>query len=163
MENTLDAQGKVWDLIKDIRIAMFVTQDAEGKLSARPMSAVNDEFSGSLWFMTAGDSPKLEDVRASPDVLVAYAEPKDQNYVSARGRAEIVKDKAKIRDLWSEADRVWFPNGPEESDIALIRVEVETAEYWDAPSATMVYVYGYAKARLTGKAPQMGENKKVAF
>ena len=163
MDNSLEAQGKVWDLIKDIRIAMFVTQDSAGKLSARPMSAVNDEFSGSLWFMTAGDSPKLEDVRASPDVLVAYSEPKNQNYVSARGKAEIVKDKTKVKELWSEMDRVWFPRGPDESDIALIRVEVESAEYWDAPSATMVYVYGYAKARLTGRPPDIGENKSVAF
>ena len=39
MDNSLEAQRKVWDLIKDIRIALFVTQDSAGKLSARPMSA----------------------------------------------------------------------------------------------------------------------------
>ena len=65
MERSLEARNKVWDLIKDIRVAMFVTQAADGKLSARPMSAVNKEFSGALWFMTAGDSPKLDEVRAS--------------------------------------------------------------------------------------------------
>jgi len=163
MERSLEARNKVWDLIKDIRVAMFVTQAADGKLSARPMSAVNKEFSGALWFMTAGDSPKLDEVRASQNVLVAYAEPKDQNYVSVRGKAEIVTDKAKIRELWSEAARVWFPKGPDESDIALIRMDVESAEYWDAPSATMVYAYGYVKARLTGEPPDIGETKKVGF
>lgn len=163
MEKSLEAQTKVWELIKDISIAMFVTQGDDGKLSARPMSAVNTEFSGALWFMTAGDSAKLEEVRASRNVLVAYAEPKDQNYVSARGRAEIVRDKAKIKEFWSEAARVWFPKGPDESDIALIRVDVESAEYWDAPSATMVYAYGYVKARLTGEPPDLGETKKVGF
>ncbi|MFT4096891.1 MAG: pyridoxamine 5'-phosphate oxidase family protein [Rhodoblastus sp.] len=163
MENSLEAQTKVWELIKDIRIAMFVTQGDDGKLSARPMSAVNTEFSGALWFMTAGDSAKLEDVRALRDVLVAYAEPKDQNYVSARGKAQIVKDKAKVKEFWSEAARVWFPKGPDESDIALIKVDVESAEYWDAPNATMVYAYGYVKARLTGEPPKLGETKKVEF
>lgn len=163
MDRSIEAQMKVWDLIKDISIAMFVTQASDGRLAARPMSAVNTEFSGALWFMTAGDSPKLDDVRTSRNVLVAYAEPKTQNYVSARGVAEIVKDKAKVKKFWSEAARVWFPNGPDESDIALIKVEVESAEYWDAPSAAMVYAYGYAKARLTGEPPKLGEIKKVGF
>ncbi|HPG04528.1 MAG: pyridoxamine 5'-phosphate oxidase family protein [Rhodoblastus sp.] len=163
MDQSIEARQKVWDLIKNIRVAMFVTQDSDGRLAARPMSAVNKTFDGALWFMTAGDSAKLDELRASTNVLVAYAEPKDQNYVSARGRAEIVRDQAKVREFWSEAARVWFPGGPEESDIALIKVEVDSAEYWDAPSAMMVYVYGYAKARLTGEPPDLGETRKVGF
>ncbi len=163
MEQSLESRQKVWDLIKNIRVAMLVTRDHDDALSARPMSAVNTEFEGALWFMTAGDSPKLEEIASAPDVLVAYAEPKDQHYVSVRGAATIVRDKARINAFWSEAARVWFPQGPDKSDIALIRVDVESAEYWDAPSATMVYVYGYAKARLTGTPPEIGENKKVGF
>ncbi|MFO1118016.1 MAG: pyridoxamine 5'-phosphate oxidase family protein [Beijerinckiaceae bacterium] len=161
--NSDAARAKVWELVKDIRAAMLVTRDAEGHMSARPMSAVNREFTDRLWFMTSADSPKLDEIRAVPLVLVAYSEPKDQNYVSVRGTARVVTDRDKIRELWTEAARVWFPKGPEESEIALIEVVVDTAEYWDAPSGAMVYAYGYAKARLTGKPPEIGENRKVTF
>jgi general stress protein 26 len=157
------SRKKVWDLVRDIRVAMLVTRDAQGAMSARPMSAVNKEFTDRLWFMTAGDSPKLDEIRAAPMALVAYAEPKNQSYVSVRGRARIVTDKDKVREFWSEAARVWFPKGPDESDIALIEVMVDTAEYWDAPSATMVYAYGYVKARLTGEPPDLGDNRTVEF
>ena len=157
------SRKKVWDLIKDIRAAMLVTRDANGAMSARPMSAANKEFTDRLWFMTRGDSPKLDEIRAESSVLVAYSEPKDQNYVSVRGAARIVTDKTKIKELWSEAARIWFPKGPDESDIALIEVTIDTAEYWDAPSAAMVYAYGYAKARLTGEPPHFGENETVKF
>jgi general stress protein 26 len=157
------SRKKIWDLIKDIRAAMLVTRDTQGAMSARPMSAVNKDFSDRLWFMTSADSPKLDEIRAVPLVLVAYAEPRDQNYVSVRGAARIVTDVDKIKELWSEAARVWFPRGPEKSNIALIEVMVDTAEYWDAPSATMVYAHGYAKARLTGEPPNIGENEKVEF
>jgi len=163
MNTSLEDQTKVWNLIKDIRIAMFVTQDSDGALSARPMSAVNSEFNGSLWFMTSATSPKIDEIEGAPNVLVAYSEPKNQNYVSVRGAASIVRDKAKIKEFWSEAARVWFPKGPDDANIALIRVDVESAEYWDTPNATMVYVYGYAKARLTGEPPDIGENKTVKF
>ena len=38
----------------------------------------------------------------------------------------------------------------------------QQAEYWDAPNSTMIMLYGYVKARLTGKSPHPGENVKVA-
>ncbi|MBX3528779.1 MAG: pyridoxamine 5'-phosphate oxidase family protein, partial [Rhodoblastus sp.] len=69
MDQSIEARQKVWDLIKNIRVAMFVTQDSDGRLAARPMSAVNKTFDGALWFMTAGDSAKLDELRASTNVL----------------------------------------------------------------------------------------------
>ncbi|MBX9739389.1 MAG: pyridoxamine 5'-phosphate oxidase family protein, partial [Beijerinckiaceae bacterium] len=60
-------------------------------------------------------------------------------------------------------DRVWFPKGPDDPEITLLAVDVEEAEYWDAPSSAMIIAFGYAKARLTGEPPQMGENKVVKF
>jgi general stress protein 26 len=86
-----------------------------------------------------------------------------QDYVSLSGKARVVRHQAKVKQHWSEHARVWFPKGPEEGDIALIAVDVETAEYWDSPSATVVYACGYAKAALTSEPPKMGENKKVVF
>ncbi|GAC1564364.1 MAG: pyridoxamine 5'-phosphate oxidase family protein [Beijerinckiaceae bacterium] len=163
MSHSGEDRKKVWELIKDIQVAMLVTQDKSHTLSARPMAACNKAFDGTLWFMAREGSPKLDELAQSPNVLLAYSHPGKQDYVSLAGKARIVRDKAKVKELWSEPARVWFPKGPEAGDIVLIAVEVETAEYWDSPSATMVYAYGYAKARLTGEPPHMGENKKVAF
>jgi general stress protein 26 len=164
MSTAAEDRQKVWDLIKGIHIAMLVTQDRSHKLSARPMAAANRDFSdGTLWFFAREDSPKLDELAESRNVLVAYAHPGKQDYVSLCGKARVVRDQVKVKQLWSEPARVWFPKGPEEGDIVLIAVEVETAEYWDSPSATVVYAYGYAKAALTGEPPNMGENKKVAF
>ena len=36
-----------------------------------------------------------------------------------------------------------------------------TAELWDGPSSKPVAVYEFAKARLTGEKPILGENRKV--
>jgi general stress protein 26 len=164
MSTAAEDRQKVWDLIKGIHIAMLVTQDRSHKLSARPMAAANRDFSdGTLWFFAREDSPKLDELADSRNVLVAYAHPGKQDYVSLSGTARVVRDQAKVREIWSEPARVWFPKGPEEGDIVLIAVDVETAEYWDSPSAAVVYAYGYAKAALTGEPPKMGENKKVAF
>ena len=154
---------KVWDLIKDIRIAMMVTQNASHDLSARPMAAAQTDFDGTLWFLTPGQSPKLDEIKADSQVCLAYSHPGKQDYVSIAGRARIVREKSRIKELWSEPMRTWFPKGPDESDIAAIAVDVDSAEYWDAPSSAFVYAYGYVKARLTGEPPAAGDNKRVTF
>ena len=162
-QNDNEARDKVWEMIKDIRVAQMVTKDSTGRLYARPMVAQQDKFHGELWFFTEADSPKIEEIARDPNVLLSYSEPDDQNYVSINGTAEIVTDRTTINNLWSEFLRTWFPKGKEDPNIALICVHVEQAEYWDAPNSKFLHAYGYVKAVVTGKQPDAGDNRKVSF
>jgi general stress protein 26 len=154
--------AKLYDLIKDVRFVMMTTLDDDGTLNSRPMYSHAADKAGDLWFFTRLSSPKMAEIRHESQVNLAYADPSSQTYVSVAGRAEIVRDKARIKEMWSEGVRVWFPKGPDDPDIALIRVHPEKGEYWDSPSSTLVYLYGYAKARLTGEPPTgIGDAKKV--
>lgn len=157
------AKDKVLSLLKDITIAMMATQGDGGLMHARPMATNTAEFDGSLWFFTDANSPKVREIEAHPQTLLTYADPAGQNYVSVQGRAVLVRDRAKVSELWGEALRVWFPKGKDDPSILLIRVEVDSAEYWDAPSSTMVHLYGYAKALATGERPHPGESAAVRF
>jgi general stress protein 26 len=157
-----EAKQKLWSMMKGINFAMLTTEDG-GRLRARPMVAAQDSFDGTLWFFTRASSHKVEEVGSEQHVGVTYADPSAQNYVSLSGRATLIRDKATIQARWAEPMRTWFPKGMDDSDIALLKVEVEAAEYWDAPSSSMVQAYGYLKARLTGERPDPGENQKVTF
>jgi Pyridoxamine 5'-phosphate oxidase like len=53
--------------------------------------------------------------------------------------------------------RVWFPKGPSDPDLALVRVRAREATYWISPSSSFVYAYGYAKALATGESPRPGD------
>jgi general stress protein 26 len=158
-----EAHDKVFDLIKNIRVAQLVTTDTTGKLHARPMVAQQERFDGVLWFFTSAGSGKIDQIEHNPDVLLGYSDPSGQNYVSVVGTAEIVRDRAKVRELWSEPVRVWFPKGADDPDIALVRDQVREAEYWDAPSSTFLHAYGYVKALATGKRPDPGDTAHVDF
>ena len=165
METTKDygERQKVWEMIKDIRISIMVTYDEEGNLSSRPMSAHQEEFEGSLWFFTNVNSLKIDHIEGNQNILLGYSNPDKNEYVSINGTAEIVRDTEKSKQLWSEMLRTWFPKGADDPDIALIKVNIISAEYWDTPSASMAIAYGYVKARLTGERAKVGENKKVMF
>lgn len=154
---------RVWDLIKDIRMAMLTTSDARGAARARPMALANGEFDGDLWFFTRDHSLKTQEIARNPRVVVAFSDERKQHYVSVTGAAQIVEDRETLKRMWSEGARVWFPKGVDDPELALICIPMEEAEFWDSPSATAVYLYGYAKAMLTGEPPELGENRKVSF
>jgi general stress protein 26 len=153
--------GKLYELIKDVKIAMMTTVDTDGTLHSRPMHSQEADEHGDLWFFTQIQSPKITEVSRDNEVNLAYSEPKTQTYVSVSGKAEIVRDKAKIEEKWSEPLRAWFPEGTDDPQIALIRVHPAKGEYWDSPSSTLVHLYGYAKAVVTGEQPKPGDQAKV--
>ena len=161
MTDTDDA-AKLWDLIKSIEYAMLVTEDGD-HLSSRPMAVSQTEFDGKLWFFTRASSHKVTEVEQDQRVNLAYAHPGKQDYVSVSGRARLNRDRSAIDQHWSEPLRTWFPKGKDDPDIALLEVTVQQAEYWDAPSSTMLHAYGYVKAALTGKSPTPGGHGTVTL
>lgn len=156
-----NAQSKLQELIKDIRIAQFTTVEEDGSLRSRPMASQEMDSDGHLWFFTRDDSEKVREFRADQHVNVSYSEKDDNRFVSVSGRAILVQDPAKIKALWSPVLKAWFPGGQDDPRIALIRVDIDHAEYWDAPNSTMVKVVGFLKAVITGKTYMPGDNKEI--
>jgi len=154
---------KVWDLIKDVKYAMMVTQNMDGGMFARPMANQKHDLEGNLWFFTAADSPKVDEIEHYSRILLSYADPDENIYVSINGEAQVVRDQAKIDELWSEPLKAWFPKGKDDPNVTLIRVEPKSAEYWDNPSSTFVQAFGYLKGKITGKPEKMGENRTVGL
>jgi len=149
------------ELIKDVRFAMFTTRDTDDKLHSRPMTTQQTEvFDGELWFMTYNDSTVTSQVKGNADVLITYSEPDAHSYVSVNGRADVRQDPAKVKELWKAPLKAWFPDGPDDPKIALIRVVVASAEYWDSPSAPVQALH-FLKAIATGKEMDLGDHGKL--
>ena len=161
MENKRQGSiGKLKDLLEGIDFAMLTTE-ANGKFRSRPMSTQKFEFDGDLWFFTSDETHKVEEIEADNRVLVAYSKPEDNKYVSVFGRGEIVKDRAKIEELWNPIHKAWFPEGLDDPRLCLLKVSVEEAEYWDAPSSKLVQIAGFVKALVTGQEADYGEYGKI--
>ena len=149
-------------MIKDIRFAMLTTAMPDGTLRSRPMATQQAEFDGDLWFFTGQSTAKVDEIRQDQDVNVSYANPDDNRYVSVSGRARLVRDRQKMKELWNPMFKAWFPDGLDDPDLVLLKVDVTQAEYWDSPSSKMVQLAGLVKALATGKrADDIGENEKL--
>ena len=108
-DSRIDAFKKLGGMIKDVKFAMLTTIAEDGTLRSRPMATQKEEFNGDLWFFTRADSDKVHQAEHDNHVNVAYSNPDDQQYVSVNGRAELVRDKAKIEELWNPIYKAWFP------------------------------------------------------
>jgi general stress protein 26 len=161
--NQAESIQKLRELTEDIHIAMLTTVDADGALRSRPMGTRAIEPDGSLWFFTETDAAKVGEVARDQQVNVAFSHPTDR-WVSASGTATLVRDHEKMRQLWNPFVQAWFPQGPDGDNIALLRVQVTQAEYWEAPGGAVVQLFKIARSVITHQPPtDIGTNQTVTI
>ncbi len=148
---------KLVELTKESRFCMLTTVDADGSLVSRPMTRQDMDLDVELWFIATRDSRKVGQIRANPSASVTVVG--GSSWVSLAGTAEVVDDLAKLKELWSTFAEAWIPEGPEDPNAILIRVDVSTAEYWDNPGGRIANVVSLVKSKVTGKPYDGGENE----
>jgi general stress protein 26 len=151
---------RLYDIVKDFDNGILVTRLADGTSHARPMAVAEIRADGDIFFATALESPKVAEIAASPDVVVTFQS--GSQFASIAGRAEVVRDRALIEQLWSEAWKVWFPQGKSDPSLCLIRVDGREGEYWDNAGAQGIKrAFQTAKAYLKGRTPEIDEKQNA--
>jgi general stress protein 26 len=151
---------KLRELIKGIEVAMLTTIEDDGSLRSRPMATQKIEFAGDLYFFTKVSMPKVEEVERDRHLCVSFAAPEKQCYVSMSGRARLLRDRAKMEELWFPELKVWLPDGLEDPELVLLWITVTQAQYWEGPSATLMYMLGL-KTMAAGAAFDDRNNQKL--
>ena len=153
--DTNETRVALWNLIKDIRFAMFTTVHSNGHLHSRPMTTQNSHLDedSSLWFFASRKGDPVADLAGSSTVNVSYADPGSDSYVSVSGTAAVVEDMAKKQQLWTKMAEVWFPGGVDDSDLALVQVKISHASYWDVKESKISQLFHMSMALLSGKPP----------
>ncbi|MDQ3269762.1 MAG: pyridoxamine 5'-phosphate oxidase family protein [Pseudomonadota bacterium] len=152
---------KLAELINDVEIAMLTTVARSGHLVSRPLGTQEVEFDGDLWFATECDSGKAAEIEANPYVNVAYASPSKDIYVSVAGRASLVRDRAKIDALWSPRMQSNVQVAKDDPNLCLIRVEADSAEYWDGHGRRLGQVLHLFLSAVTDEPANLQENERI--
>jgi general stress protein 26 len=154
---------KLSHLISDIQIAMLTTVNPAGQLHSRPMATHKQEpFEGELFFLTPAHSGKVSEIQNDSEVSLQYVDPK-HTFVALTGRASVSNDRALIEKLWNPSYKAWFPNGKDDPEIRVLRVTVEEAEYWEAPSNALVRNAKILARAVTGGQTPVGEHARVSL
>lgn len=154
-------QNKIAELVKDIHIAMMTTIAKDGTMSSRPMAVQNTPFDGTLWFLARSNSGKVGEIDDDNHVTLTFAEPKSSKYIAVKGTASVSQDRGRIRELWNPMYKAWFPGGETDPQIAVVRVDVTEADYWEASDSKLVVLLKYAAASLTNGKVAVGESGHI--
>jgi general stress protein 26 len=160
---TTDPRDHLLTVLKGFDTAMLATRTGDGALRARPMALAEVTDGGRVHVAAGLNDPKVAEIEADPHVGL-FMQSKTQ-WVSISGRAHVVRDRALIEKLWSEAWRVWNPGGKDDPNLCLLAIEPTGGEFWDAAGIHGVrFLLEAVKAYVGGTTPPPGDgNAKVAL
>lgn len=154
--------SKVVELTRDIKFTMVTFVSNEGHLHSAPMTTQEGDFDGTVWFIGAKDSELVKSIPKNPQVNLSYSNTTNHNYVSVNGTAELVDDKSKLEELWSDGYKAFFEQGKEDPNIQLIKVTGNGAQYWEG-SGRVASILKMTKAAITGETAKLGTTDAVKF
>lgn len=127
-----DAIKQAKELIDKAQTCFFCTTTSlGGARGARPMSVQEFDDAGNLWFLSADDSHKNEELERDPNVTLYFQGSAHSNFLMLRGAASISRDKEKIKQLWEPIVKTWFTEGVDDPRITVIKVAPTDGYYWD--------------------------------
>ncbi|MFN0114540.1 MAG: pyridoxamine 5'-phosphate oxidase family protein [Paracoccaceae bacterium] len=149
--------ARIWEMMIEIGTCMFVTS-SDGSPRGRPMSTIPRPDERMIFLLTEATSGAAHDVSANGTVLLSFQGRSD--HVALLGKAAIDPDTRTVAWLWSTGAQVFWPAGPEASNVVAIAVTPECADYWDGPNPAIGAVK-FLFALASGKEPDMGERGAV--
>jgi general stress protein 26 len=150
-------------LLKGYDTALLITRGVDGHFHSRPMALQKKDRAGeTLWFATWVDTQKVDDLEHDGHCALSFhSSENNATYVSMSGRAELVRDRETIRRMWEPSWKPWFPEGPEEKDIALICFTPEHAEYVHPKGGRLKVAFSMVKGLVTHARPEPAPKKEL--
>lgn len=127
-----NAIAKIKELVKSAETCFFCTTVSTGESGgARPMNVRQVDDEGNLWFLSANDSHKNQEIAADPSVRLYLQGSPHSDFLHLNGHASVTTDKAKIKELWTPMVRTWFTGGVDDPRITAIKFTPTDGYYWD--------------------------------
>jgi general stress protein 26 len=158
----LNNKDKVKELVSRSRVGMLGTMEA-GFIRFRPMSHVDIDDDGNIWFFTSKDSWKAEDIQRNPTVQLIYINEGDSLYLTIEGTAHLSYDTQRMKELFNPFVKAWFPKGLKDPSLALLAVHPQEMEYWANDDSKVLTYLKVLLAAATGSQPSVGNHGKLVI
>jgi general stress protein 26 len=165
---TKEKLGQLYELIDDIKIALMTTRRTDGSLVSRPMATQARDEGTDLWFVTNGETAKIEELEHEPNVNLAYYKDGTYEFVSVSGYARLSRDPELIRRLYKPDWRAWLGDEGGERNgsasdprIVLVLVEAQSATYLKTHHGKAVTLFNVVKGAVTGARPNVGTSEEL--
>lgn len=102
------------------------------------MSVQEVDEQGNLWFLSANDSHKNEELSQDPSVRLYFQGSAHSDFLTLNGTASVSRDRARIKELWEPIVEAWFTEGKDHPRITVIKVTPTDGYYWDTKHGAVI-------------------------
>jgi general stress protein 26 len=124
-------------IVTRVRYCMVVTPAADGGANARVVQPFPPDEDWSVSFVTSARSRKADEIHRTGRLTLAYQHDPEGAYVSLVGHARLTADPATKARIWSPGLDEWFPAGPDDPDVVVVRLATERIELWSYAAGIM--------------------------
>ncbi len=146
-----DALKQLKELINAADICIFATNLSQRPIPARPMSTQEVDKKGNIWFMSKQSSDKNYDIQQDDNVQLFYSNKGSSEYLSVYGKAAILREREKAKEMWSPLLKTWFTEGVEDPELTIIKVTPADVYYWDTKNNKTIALLKMIAGAVTGK------------
>lgn len=147
-----EARRKIRELSEKADTCFFCTYGTtDGTFITRPMAIQEVDDDGSIWFLSANDSHKNQEISFNSKVDLLFQGSSYSDFLRITGNAVVLEDRSRIKELWNPALKVWFTEGEDDPRISVIRVDPIDGYYWDTKNPKAVTLLKRIAGAITGK------------
>ena len=137
--SAVEAVKKIKELADQANICFFCTESSTGQTKgARPMSILQVDDDGTLWFVSPKGSDKNHEIASNPSVRLYFHGSAHSDLMYLIGEAYLHQDRSKIKEIWNPFLKTWFTEGQDDPRISIIKVKPSEGYYWDSKHGNVV-------------------------
>lgn len=153
MADRAEMKQHFWSKLSDSPFVMVGLQDGQ---HSEPLTAQLDkDLVDTIYFFIGKDNR----VAAGGRAMAQFVSKGHDFFACLSGNARLDNDPAMIDRLWNKQVEAWFPEGKNDPNLALLRFDIDDAEFWE----TDLSVAGKVKMLFGGtiRSDQAGSHAHV--
>jgi general stress protein 26 len=156
-----DARQQLWTQLEKGRVSMLWVRNSPQH--PQPMTHFPDREAGVLWFISSSETDLVAETGAGADAALTFVSDGQDYHASFEGRLEVVRDDAKLDELWTTAAAAWFEDGREDPKVRLLRFTAHEAAIWASQSSMILVGLKLLRAGMTEGAdhPDVGVHRVI--
>jgi general stress protein 26 len=155
-------KDQIWSIISTIKFASLVNLEGE-YIKARPMTLVQDNFSGKIFFFTKESNEKSINYIDTKKVAIIFNDNENKNFATLNGDAKLTKERNLINSFWNFMVSAWYPEGKSSDELCLIEIKVNNAEIWRNEKGKIGSLTEVMLAKMNDRNPELGSKESLTL
>ena len=155
-----DMESRLWTTLDHERIGMLGLVGENGG-HFHPMTAFREDDLGTIWFFTRRDTELVRSLVQGGKAMFNLVSKDRELWACIGGTITEQHDAGRIDKYWGPVVAAWFPEGKDDPELTLLRLEPDDAEVWIANKGPIRFAFEIAKANLIDQEPDVGRHSRL--